>query len=334
MRTNGAQLGMWWGETPWASPRALVTNHQPPTTSFPPMPHAGIVTLAGRPNAGKSTLLNRLVGERLSITSPKPQSTRNRIVGIRTLDSDPARAAQLVFLDTPGLLEPHDALQRSMRSAAVDALADADAIIYIVDATAGAPAPLATAAGLASPPKAPVFTALNKVDLLTQAARTRLVAELPDAYPISATTGEGVDRLLERVLERVPESPFLYPADDVSAQPVRFFVAELIRETALEQLSEEVPHSVAVAIDEFREAQTPVYIRAIIYVERDSQRAILLGHQGTRIRELGRASRIKIERLVGGPVYLDLWVKVLPNWRRDPAALKRLGYGAESSGPT
>ncbi len=286
------------------------------------------MTFAGRPNVGKSTLLNRLVGERLSITSPKPQSTRDRIVGIRTLDAEGQRAepAQLVFLDTPGLLDPKDDLQRSMRHAALAALSDADVIVYLVDATEGPPPSLATTAGVAAP-KAPVLTALNKIDLVAPEARSALVEQVPDGYQISAANGDGIDPLLDAIVARVPESPFLYPADDISAQPVRFFVAELVRESALEQLSEEVPHSVAVQVDEFRENQKPVYIRAIIYVERESQKGILLGHQGARIREIGRQSRLKIERLLEQSVYLDLWVKVLPNWRRNPEALKRLGYG-------
>jgi GTP-binding protein Era len=292
------------------------------------VPRSGIVTFAGRPNVGKSTLLNRLVGERLSITSPKPQSTRDRIVGIRTLDGEgqAAEPAQLVFLDTPGLLDPKDDLQRSMRRAALAALSDADVIVYLVDATEGRPPSLSTTADLPAP-VAPVLTALNKIDLVPPDARSALLEQVPDGYQISAATGDGIERLLDAIVARVPESPFLYPADDISAQPVRFFVAELIRESALEQLSEEVPHSVAVQVDEFRENQKPVYIRAIIYVERESQKGILLGHQGARIREIGRQSRLKVERLVGQPVYLDLWVKVLPNWRRDPNALKRLGYG-------
>ncbi len=292
------------------------------------MPRAGIVTLAGRPNVGKSTLLNRLVGERLSITSPKPQSTRDRIVGIRTLDADGAtnEGAQLVFLDTPGLLEPKDDLQRSMRRAALQAVEDADVIVYLVDATEGPPQSLATAADIPTP-SAPVLTALNKIDLIAPDARSALRGQVSGAFQISATTGAGIEELLDAIVTRVPESPFLYPADDISAQPVRFFVAELVRETALEQLSEEVPHSVAVQVDEFRENQKPVYIRAIIYVERESQKGILLGHQGARIREIGKAARLKVERLVGESVYLDLWVKVLPNWRRDPDALRRLGYG-------
>ena len=321
------------------------------------MSRAGFVTLAGKPNAGKSTLLNRLVGERLSITSPKPQSTRDRVVGILTRgseargqtpeataapDSVPAsdlrpltsvvEPSQLIFLDTPGLLDPHDALQRAMRAAALKALADADVIVYLVDATELPlpPPTLAQAAGLAAPPRAPVVLALNKMDLVPADQRESLHAAVregwPDALFISATTGDGVATLLEWVTARLPVSPFLYPEEDVSTQSVRFFVTEIIRETALEQLHQELPYSVAAQIEEFRESGSPVYIRAVIYVERDSQRRILLGHKGNRIRELGRSARVKIERLVGSAVYLDLWVKVLPNWRRDPDALRRFGY--------
>lgn len=288
------------------------------------MPRAGIVTLAGKPNAGKSTLLNRLIGHRLSITSPKPQSTRDRVVGILTRETEDA---QLVFFDTPGLLEPHDALQRSMRGAALGALADADAIVYLADATAGAPPALSDAAGLANPPRARVLLALNKVDAVDTRHRTELQEARPDAYLISATTGEGVAPLLEALTLAMPEGPFLYPADDISTQSLRFFTTELIRETALEQLREEIPYSVAAEIEEFREDRKPVYIRAVVYVERESQKGIVLGHQGSRIRAIGTAARVKIERLVDAPVYLDLRVKVLPNWRRDLDALRRLGYG-------
>ena len=156
--------------------------------------------------------------------------------------------------------------------------------------------------------------------------RTAIRGAHPDALLISASTGQGVDALLEAVTRRLPESPFLYPSDDISTQSVRFFVTELIRETALEQLDQELPYSVAAQVEEFRETSSPVYIRAVIYVERDSQQRILIGHHGSRINELGRAARLKIERLVESPVYLDLRVKVLPNWRRDANALRRLGY--------
>lgn len=287
------------------------------------MPKAGIVTVVGKPNAGKSTLLNRVVGQKLSIVSAKPQSTRDRIVGIRT-EGD----VQMIVLDTPGLLNPRYPLQRAMRGAALAALDDADVILYLADATEdeGAIPGLADVAQLERAPRAPVILALNKVDRLSKDRRRELQEQFPDAHLISATTGDGVDALVDSVAALLPESPFLYPEDEISTQTLRFFTAELIRETALEQLDDEVPYSVACEIEEFRESESPVYIRAILHVERESQKRILIGAGGQRIRSIGREARSKIEPLVGTGVYLDLWVKVLPNWRRNARALQRFGY--------
>ena len=286
-----------------------------------PATRAGIVTVVGRPNAGKSTLLNRVVGQKLAITSEKPQSTRDRVVGIRT---DPG--VQMVFFDTPGLLEPRYALHEAMRAAALEAVRDADVVVYLADATQGVPVTLAAAAGLANEPPVPVLLALNKADLLDEAARQSLAESTPHARFVSAASGEGVEALLADAAARLPVSPFLYPEDEISTQSMRFFVAELVRETALEQLGDEVPYSIACEIDEYREAATPVYIRAVLYVERESQKGIVIGARGVRLREIGRVARGKVEALVGGSVYLDLWVKVLPNWRRDAGALRRFGY--------
>jgi len=285
------------------------------------MPRAGILTVVGRPNAGKSTLLNRIVGEKLSIVSDKPQSTRDRIVGIHSTDD-----TQIVILDTPGLLNPRYALQQAMRGAALAALADADVVLHLVDATEGSPESLADLAQVEKPTNAPVILTFNKTDLISKPQRAERLEKFPDASFISAATGAGVDKLLARISTLLPESEFLYPADDISTQTLRFFVAELVRETALEQLSDEVPYSVACEIEEFREADSPVYIRAVLHVERDSQKRILIGAGGQRIRSIGQAARRKVEQLVGGPVYLDLWVKVLPNWRRNAHALSRFGY--------
>ena len=287
------------------------------------MTRAGIVTVAGKPNTGKSTLLNRLIGQKLSIVSPKPQSTRDRIVGIRT-END----VQMIVLDTPGLLNPAYPLQHAMRAAAQLAVDDADIIIYLADALdADQPPPsLAEAANLPQPPTAPTLLVLNKVDALTRSQRDRLTQMLPDALLISALTGEGVDPLIDRVTALLPESSFLYPDEEISTQTVRFFVSELIRETALELLEDEVPYSVACEIEEFREDRSPTYIRAVLYVERESQKRILIGAKGARIRDIGRMSRGKIEEFVDGQVYLDLWVKVLPNWRKNAAAMRRFGY--------
>lgn len=293
----------------------------PASTDTPSATRAGIVTVAGAPNAGKSTLLNRIIGQKLAITSRKPQSTRDRIVGIHTTPD-----AQMIVFDTPGLLEPSYALQQSMRSTALVALADADVIAYIADATAGSPQALAAVAGLDKPPKAPVILVLNKIDRLGPVEHQRLADKHPDAAFISAVTGEGLSELLAKLDSHLPESPFLYPDDEISTQSVRFFVAELIRETVLEQLHDEIPYSVACGVEEFREGRSPVYIRAVIYVERESQKRIVIGSNGARIREVGKAARKKVEAFVGETVYLDLWVKVLPNWRRSASALERLGY--------
>ena len=292
------------------------------------MSRSGIVAVVGKPNAGKSTLLNRIIGQKLAITSSKPQSTRDRIVGIHT-----ANDVQMVILDTPGLLNPRYELQRSMRAVALRALADADVIVYVADVDEGPPVPLAEAAQLEHPPRAPIILAFNKVDTLTTAQRHYLAADHPDAALISALSGDGLEDLLERVATHLPVSPYLYPDEELSTQSMRFFASELVRESALEQLEDEVPYSIACEIEEFRESQTPIYIRAVLHVERDSQKAIIIGAKGARIREIGKASRAKIETLVGAPIYLDLWVKVLPNWRRDKNALRRLGYQLEDRVP-
>lgn len=284
------------------------------------MPRAGIVAVVGKPNVGKSTLLNRIVGDKLSITSPKPQSTRDRIAGIHTSGD-----SQMAIYDTPGLLNPRYALQEAMRAAAVRAIRDADVVIYLGDATEGTPVSLAEAAKLDKPLAVPVIVALNKSDLLPATRRADLTGD-PSLHLVSALTGEGISELMEEVASKLPESPFLYPADEISTQPIRFFVAELVRETILEQLHDEVPYSVAVRVEEYREGRSPLYIRAVIYVERESQKAIIIGAKGSQIRRIGEAARKKIEAFVGAEVYLDLWIKVLANWRKKPDILSRLGY--------
>ena len=306
------------------------------------MSRAGIVTVAGKPNAGKSTLLNRLVGEKLAITSPKAQSTRHRVVGLRT-END----TQMVVLDTPGLLDPKDLLHQAMRGASLAAVRDADVILYLVDASvikthalrdwAAEPASeipwpsFKMAASLERAPRALVVTVLNKSDQLSDELRDALRRADPKVITMSALTGDGVDPLVIAVTDALPESPYLYPADEISTLPMRFFCAEFVRETALEQLGDELPHALACAIDEYREGSSPLYIRAVLYVERDSQKAIVIGAGGQQIKKLGRAARIKIEKFVGEPVYLDLWVKVLANWRKKRGAVTRLGYGDPSS---
>jgi GTP-binding protein Era len=207
------------------------------------VPRSGFVAIVGYPNAGKSTLMNRLVGEKLAITSPKPQTTRTRVLGIRT-----TAGVQMVFVDTPGLLEPEYALHERMRATSLRALDDADVIVHVIDAVRSEPATLQTVANLKQPPRAPVITALNKIDALDGGARERLAAANPDACLISAVTGDGIDALVDRISAALPEGPFHYPEDELATQPLRFFAAELIREVALEQLEDEIPYAVACEI--------------------------------------------------------------------------------------
>jgi GTP-binding protein Era len=282
------------------------------------MTRCGVVALAGRPNVGKSTLLNALVGEHLAIVSPKPQSTRVAVVGLRTQGD-----TQFVFTDCPGLLEPEYQLHEAMRAAALRAIADADVVAYLHPLPSHPAPPLVREAGLRAPPRAPVLTVYTKADLVSS---PRPPMERADCLAVSAATGDGLDALLDALTVRLPEGPFLFDPDDLAAQPMRFFAAEFVREAAFDLLHEELPYSVAVEIDEFREGSTPIYIRAIVYVERESQRGIVIGRGGRSIKALGAAARSKIEALVGSPVYLDLHVKVLPKWRRHAPSIKRLGY--------
>ena len=279
------------------------------------MPKCGIVALVGRPNVGKSTLLNALVGQHLAIVSPKPQSTRLPVVGLVTTAD-----TQFIFTDTPGLLDPEYRLQEVMRETALATLAEADVIAHLHPLSDGDAQPLATVAGIARPPRAPVVAVYTKSDLAPGRAAPA------GGLAVSATTGAGVPELQAALEAHLPESPFLYPDDDLATQPLRFFAAEYVREAAFAELREELPYSLACAVDEFRESETPVYIRATVYVERESQKGMVIGAGGRVIKAIGRAARERIEALVGTPVFLDLRVKVLPRWRADASSLKRLGY--------
>jgi GTPase len=287
---------------------------------------AGHVALVGRPNVGKSTLLNALVGEKLSIVTPRAQTTRERVFGIVTTE-----AAQIVFVDTPGLLEPKYKLQRGMLETALAAVGDADVVLLLLDATRPAELPAADVVPELRRKRAGLLLAINKIDQ----GRPEDIATLErwaahelqrTAFRCSALTGEGLNELRAAMVERLPLSPFLYPEDDLAVQSVRFFVEELVRETIFEQYGQEVPYATVVRIEEFREERDPLYIRATVYVERDSQKPILLGKGGTAIRELGKVARQKIEQFVDRAVYLDLWVKAMPGWRNKASSLKFLGY--------
>ncbi len=293
----------------------------------PPVTRAGYVAIVGLPNAGKSTLLNHLVGEHLSIASAKAQTTWQRVTGILTEGS-----TQLVFLDTPGLLEPRDLFQRAMRSASWEAVGDADAVLLVVDATRhSTSAELARTGEILAAVSVPLHVALNKIDLAdrdSMEAWQRWAEGVPSArvHRISALDGTGTTQLLEALRADVPAHPFYFPDDEVASDPVRFFVAELVRETIFERYHQEIPYSSYCEVTEFREAQDPVYIGLDILVERASQKGIIIGKEGSAIRELGAAARSKIEHLLGRAVYLDLWVKPLESWRRNRAQLTRLGF--------
>ena len=282
------------------------------------MTQAGHVALAGAPNVGKSSLLNTLVGAHLAIVSAKAQATRLPVVGLRS-DGD----VQYVFHDLPGLLEPAYLMQTRMRELALETLERMDVILHLHPAP-DAPAPtFAELARLTSPPPAPVITVYTKADLVPPARREELAGS---GAVVSAASGEGLEELLARVRDHLPERDFEFDPEDVGTQQLRFFVVEYLREAAFDLLGDELPYSFTAEVEEFREDRQPVYIRVTLFVERESQKGIVIGRGGKTLAAIGAHARARVEELLGAPVYLDSWVKVLPNWRRNPAALTRLGF--------
>ena len=284
------------------------------------MPRFGHVALAGRPNVGKSSLLNALMGTHLAMVSPKAQATRIPTTGVITDDD-----SQIVLIDLPGLLDPAYLLQQSMRQMALEALTKVDLVLHLHPA-ADAPAPPFQALVPDAPPfRATVLPVYTKGDLVSFARRQRLT-ETDGAMVTSAEDAKSIQRLLAKVRGMLPEGPFRHDADDIGTQPVRFFVGEYLREAAFAELGEEVPYSFAAEVDEFREDRSPVYIRATLYIERESQKGIVIGHQGATLKKIGAHARARLESLIGEPVYLETWVKVLPKWRRSATALARFGF--------
>jgi GTP-binding protein Era len=282
------------------------------------VPRSGHIALAGAPNVGKSSLLNALVETHLAIVSPKAQATRLPVVGLRT-EGD----TQFVFHDLPGLLEPAYLMQARMREIALESVGRADLILHLHPAPDAPAPPFQEVARLEEPPAAPVLTVYTKADLVAAPRR----AELADAAAVvSASSGEGVGELLARVREHLPEREFEFDPEDVGTQQIRFFVVEYLREAAFELLGDELPYSFHAEVEEFREAERPVYIRVTLFVERDSQKGIVIGRGGQTIRAIGAHARARLEALLGSPVYLETWVKVLSNWRRNAAALTRFGF--------
>jgi GTPase len=280
----------------------------------------GHIALAGAPNVGKSTLLNTLVGQHLAIVSPKPQATRLPVTAIRT-EGD----TQYIFHDLPGLLDPGYLLQTRMRALALDTAARMDLVLHLHPATE-APAPaFEKMAGLAKPLEVPALTVYTKGDLLPPYRRTALELEAP---VVAASGDDGIARLLERVRPLLPEREFEFDREDIGTQPLRFFVVEYLREGAFALLDDELPYSFTAEVEEFREAERPIYIRVTLFVERESQKAIVIGRGGQTIKAIGAHARGRLEELIGAPVYLDSWVKALPNWRKNSGALARFGFPA------
>ncbi len=287
--------------------------------------YAGFVALVGVPNAGKSTLVNSLTGESLSIVTARPQTTRQRVTAIYSTETH-----QAIFVDTPGLLKPRYLLHESMQREAESGALDADVLVYVVDV--GFDRSIEHATAFVSPAGPRPILCLNKQDRVDEKKLAAIRSEFQasdkweEVVTTTATQGQGRDELLEAILSRLPPGPALYPIEDLATAPVRFFVAEKIREVCFEELEQELPYSLAVGIGEYREDSDPVYIEATIYIERDSQKGIVIGRGGRTIKRIGIRSRQSIERFVGSKVYLDLRVKVLANWRKNPAKLKLLGY--------
>ncbi|MEO8032312.1 MAG: GTPase Era [Gemmatimonadota bacterium] len=288
------------------------------TPADPPLPtRCAHIALVGAPNVGKSTLLNALVGEHLALVSPKAQATRMPVVGVRT-----EGPVQLIFHDTPGLLEPKYLLQRRMRAAALRELESADLILHLHPAAEYPAPPLQQLVPEQTGIRAPVLTVYTKLDL----ASTPETAA--GGHWISAETGAGLPALIAELESRAPAGEFQVDPDELGTQPMRFFVVEYLREAAFEMLEDEVPYAFTAEVEEFREHTTPVYIRATLYVERDSQKGIVIGQRGQTLKAIGTHARTRLEALLGTKVYLDCHLKVEPRWRKDPDILSRWGFPA------
>jgi GTP-binding protein Era len=292
---------------------------------------SGFVAIVGRPNVGKSTLMNQAIGQKIAIMSDKPQTTRNKIHGVYTTDE-----IQIVFLDTPGIHKPFSKLGDYMVKAAISALEEVDAVLFLTDVTEEFGGGDRFIIERLKNVKTPVFLVLNKIDkvhpeaLLPIIEKYRQLHDFTEIVPVSALQGNNVNTLLEQVAKYLEEGPMYYPADQVTDHPEQFICAELIREKILMKTREEIPHSIAVEIESMGTGDNGVVnIGAVIYVERDSQKGIVIGKQGALLREIGSLARYDMERLLGSKIFLELWVKVKKDWRNRESVLKTLGFRHE-----
>ena len=283
---------------------------------------SGFVSIIGRPNAGKSTLLNALVGEKLAIVTRKPQTTRNRILGVVNVERKGKRpTGQIVLIDTPGVHKPVNSLNRRMMKEVYDALEGCDLLLLIVDASAKFGTGDQFVLDIAKKTGQPAFLLLNKIDavekqkLLPLIEQYRALHEFADVIPISALKKDGLDTLLAAVIKALPEGPRYFPKDQITDQPERFLVAELIREQVLLATEQEVPYATTVLIEQYEEGARLTRIAAVIFCERDGQKAILIGKQGANLKKIGTAARLQIQSLLNTKVFLELFVKVRPGWR-------------------
>jgi GTPase len=295
---------------------------------------SGFVCILGRPNAGKSTLLNALVGEKLAIISPKPQTTRNRIQGIVYVANRKGRnGAQIVLIDTPGVHKPDSSLGRKMMVEVREALEGCDLVLVIVDVTRRLDGRDQFAFDLLKHSPTRAFLLLNKIDLVREKAKLlplieeyRKLHEFSEVIPISALKHSGLDVLLDLIVSALPAGPAYFPKDQVTDQPARFMAAEIVREQVLLNTKEELPYATTVIIEEFDEGKKLIHIAATIYCERDGQKAILIGKHGTMLKKIGTAARVDIERMLGNRVFLELFVKVQPGWRESRAFVEELDW--------
>ncbi|NLM20533.1 MAG: GTPase Era [Peptococcaceae bacterium] len=288
---------------------------------------SGFVALVGRPNAGKSTLINTLLGKKIVIISDKPQTTRNRIQCILTEER-----GQVIFFDTPGIHKPKHRLGEYMNTAATTALKGVDMAVYVVDASVALGSGEEYVLDIIKKSGIPCILALNKIDLLkkedilVKIAEYSKLADFKEIIPISALQAENTGKLLDLIFTELPPGPLYYPAEEITDQPERFIMAELIREKLLALTREEIPHSIAVAVENMEEKKSLIKIEAVILVERDSQKGIVIGKNGRVLKEVGRLAREDMESLLGSKVFLELWVKVRKDWRNQNAILRELGY--------